>query len=95
MSAFKPHRWSRKDLVAIRDLSAAEIVQVLDAHREANHVVGDAYLQAPLGRDRRMGHRDRVADQCFDATQAFGERQQADAIEHGARSFEGAHLKGK
>ena len=66
--------------------SSLQVVDVLDADRDADHVVGDADLLAPLGGHRRVRHGRGMADQRFDAAEALGERHQPHAVQQRARA---------
>ena len=58
-----------------------QVLDVLDARRDPHQAVGDAERRAPFGRHRRVRHRRRVRDQRLDAAEAFGQRQQPDAVQ--------------
>src|SRR6266702_2772046 len=70
-----------------------QVRDILDAGGDADEAVGEANLLAPLGRDRRVRHRRRMADEGLDAAEAFGERHEPHAIADAARHFERADVE--
>ena len=70
----------------------AKILDILDADGDADQIVGDANRLPPLGRNRRVGHRRGMADQCFHAAEAFGQRHEANTFEQGAGAIERSEL---
>src|SRR5690606_34740799 len=70
-----------------------EVVDVLDADREADEAVGDAEGGAVLGGDAGVGHDGGVFDEGLDAAEALGEGEEVDAFEEAA-GFGEAALEG-
>src|SRR5207302_8563218 len=58
-----------------------EVVDVLDADRQAHQALVDAELGAHVLGQRGVGHDRRVLDQALDAAQALGEGEQLAALE--------------
>src|SRR6185295_13944119 len=67
-----------------------QVVDALDADREAHQAVVDAQPGAHVLRQRGVGHDRRVLDQALDPAQALGEREQAAALEEALRGIEPA-----
>ena len=65
----------------------AQIVDVLDADRDAHQVVGDADRLPPLGRHRRVRHRRGMADERLHAAEALGQRHQRERCSSSVRAF--------
>src|SRR6266699_2819849 len=58
-----------------------EVLRILDADRKPHQAVADPERGAHVGRDRAMGHQRRMLDEAFDAAEAFGQGEQAAALE--------------
>src|SRR6185503_16172340 len=67
-----------------------QVVDALDADRQAHQAVVDAQAGAHVLGQRRVRHDRRVLDQALDAAQALGEREQAAALEEALRRGESA-----
>src|SRR5438105_13590110 len=53
----------------------AQVLDILDAHRQPHQRITDAERRARLERNGCVGHDGGVLDQAFDAAQALGERE--------------------
>src|SRR5687768_2958408 len=62
-----------------------QIIHVLDSHREPHQAVVDTETRAHVLGQRGVGHDRRMLDQALHAAEAFGEREQAAALEEAAR----------
>ena len=65
-----------------------EVVDVLDAYRQAHQAFIDSEVGAHVLGQRSVSHDGRMLDQALDAAEAFGEREKLAALEEAAR---GAH----
>ena len=61
-----------------------QIVRILDPDRQANQRIVDAERLALLGRNRGMRHQARMIDQALDAAEAFGDRENPQALQEAA-----------
>src|SRR5688500_2469985 len=87
-----PPRIRRKEIVLLERVLQLgdEIVDALDADRQAHQSRVDAEVRPDILRERSMRHDRRVLDQAFYAAEAFGEREQLAALEEAARRGEAA-----
>src|SRR5579883_403983 len=62
-----------------------EVVEILDADRQADERVADAQRLALLGRQRGMRHDGGMLDQALDAAETLGQGEDLDALEEAPR----------
>ena len=60
---------------------AAQVVDVLDAHRKPHQRVADPEIGTQRGRNRTVRHQRGMLDEAFDAAEALGQRKQVAALE--------------
>src|SRR5437588_6381508 len=72
-----------------------EVVNVLDAHRQAHQALADAELGAHGLGQRGVGHDRRVLDQALDAAKALGESEELAALEEPPGALQPALKNGR
>src|SRR5215475_10180576 len=70
------------------------VFYVFNSYGDSHEAIGNSEPRALSRRNRRVSHRRRVRDQCFNAAQTFGQRAEAHIIQHCARSRKRPCLKG-
>src|SRR6187399_3175878 len=70
-----------------------QIVEILQADGDTNHVVGQPYGLTPFGWHRGMGHRRRMTDQRFHTPETFRQRAERNMVQEHTRALERAELE--
>jgi hypothetical protein len=58
------------------------VFYVFNSYGDSHEAIGNSEPYALDRRNRRVSHRRRVRDQCFNAAQTFGQRAEAHIIQH-------------